>query len=387
MQLLWIQRYADTCNALSFHPAALLSQQYCLRSFPCTCKYVESWLKTQLCIFMAKKSAFSRRNPAEETSFYLIPYTRLWMPGSMAYWRKSTVTWHVNVLRTAFIWLHQIRHHHTLVCVSFPKYVTTNPAAFSKGKYLQSELSLVFSLIIHPIAIELDTKGKPNIKQQHCHCGSGAHSLRKSKALPNCPINFTDSVCLLYLESNSDHDSMTLNTLSSIPRRGVHKYTKLHCQGRAWAAPPAERALLFRIVAVGRIFDPWPSLVCSLGQEQGIVPPAPALLHIHTTRAESNKRRLRGIICLIWENQLIVWRHKQTMSRLWELGNGLLWFCMWCVHCWEREERWWGWIYPCEHACRPSSAWRRTFLHHQIFLLSRFSMPHFYCSFKNHTNC
>lgn len=54
----------------------------------------------------------------------------------------------------------------------------------------------------------------------------------------------------------------------------------------------------------------------SLGQEQGIVPPVPALLHIHTTRAESNKRGLRGINCLTWEKQLIVGRHRQTMAQL-----------------------------------------------------------------------
>ena len=48
------------------------------------------------------------------------------------------------------------------------------------------------------------------------------------------------------------------------------------------------------------------------------MPPIPALLHIHTTWAESNKRRLGGIDCLIWEKQLIVGHHRETMLQLYE---------------------------------------------------------------------
>lgn len=58
-----------------------------------------------------------------------------------------------------------------------------------------------------------------------------------------------------------------------------------------------------------------------LGQERGIVPPTPTLLHIHTPRAESNKRGLRGIGCLTREKRLIVPRHTQTMLQPWECGN------------------------------------------------------------------
>lgn len=153
---------------------------------------------------------------------------------------------------------------------------------------------------------------------------------------------------------------MTPNCLE-LPGEVYTQIVKITLPRQSLACLPAERALLSHVVAVGRIFDPWPNLMCSLRQEQGIVPPAPALLHIHTPRAESNKRRLREISCLTWEKQLIVRRHGQTMLQLWEHGNGQSRFCMWCVQCWERKERRWGWIYPCERACRPSSAWRRIF--------------------------
>lgn len=73
----------------------------------------------------------------------------------------------------------------------------------------------------------------------------------------------------------------------------------------------------------------------SVGQEQGIVPSAPALLHIHTTRAESNKRGLRGINCLTWEKRLNVAHHGPTMLLLWERGGKLLRFHTWCAGCWE----------------------------------------------------
>lgn len=43
------------------------------------------------------------------------------------------------------------------------------------------------------------------------------------------------------------------------------------------------------------------------------MPSAPVLLHIHTTRVESNKRRLRGISRLTWEKHLIVQHHGLTM--------------------------------------------------------------------------
>lgn len=112
---------------------------------------------------------------------------------------------------------------------------------------------------------------------------------------------------------------------------------------------PAERHLLSHGVAVGRILDLWPSLMSIIRQEESIVPPAAALLHIHTTRAESNKRGLRGINCLTWENWQIAGRHRQTMFQLWERGCKLLSFSMWCIHC---SERGWSWIYSCELACR-----------------------------------
>lgn len=78
-------------------------------------------------------------------------------------------------------------------------------------------------------------------------------------------------------------------------------------------------------------------LMDSVGQEQGIVPSAPALLHIHTTRAESNKRGLRRINCLTWEKRLNVARHGPTMLLLWERGGKLLRFHTWCARR--------GWIY------------------------------------------
>lgn len=114
-----------------------------------------------------------------------------------------------------------------------------------------------------------------------------------------------------------------------------------------------------------------------LGQEPGIVPPnAPsphppqrlAVLHIHATRAESNKCGFRGNDCLTWEKQLIVRCHKQTLSQLWEPGNWTFYVC----DVFTDDERRWGWMYPCEHACRRSRARRRTFLHLQVSLLSRF---------------
>lgn len=120
------------------------------------------------------------------------------------------------------------------------------------------------------------------------------------------------SVHLLHLENNSEHDKMTLNCVA-FPGEVYRQIHKITLPRQSLACSPAERALLSHVVAVGRIFDPWPSLMCSLRQEQGIVPPAPALLHIHTPRVESNKRRLREISCLTWEKQLIVWRHRQTM--------------------------------------------------------------------------
>lgn len=155
---------------------------------------------------------------------------------------------------------------------------------------------------------------------------------------------------------------MTLNTLSSIPSRGVHTNAQDESANWEFGQPCSWKSPVVRSSDRGQnFFNPWPDWMCAFGQERGIVPTAPALLHIHTTREESNKRRLRGINCLTWEKQLIVRRHRQTMLRLWERGNFVILYVI-CSRL--RTQR--GWIYPCEHACRLISAWRRTFLHTEI---------------------
>lgn len=122
------------------------------------------------------------------------------------------------------------------------------------------------------------------------------------------------------------------------PMRGVHtNHFKFMLLRRSLSRRTAERPSLSHWVAVGRILDLWIGLMSSVGQGESIVPPDSALLHIHTTRAESNKRRLRGINCLTWEKRLIVGRHRQTMLQLWELGCKLL--LLSCMQCWRWECR------------------------------------------------
>ena len=70
-------------------------------------------------------------------------------------------------------------------------------AQLRRGKYLESELSLVFSLIIHPLCFEPHTKVEPKSKQKPCNHVAGAFSLRKNK-LPNCFINFQNTVNLFW---------------------------------------------------------------------------------------------------------------------------------------------------------------------------------------------
>lgn len=133
------------------------------------------------------------------------------------------------------------------------------------------------------------------------------------------------------------------------------------CRDRVWLAVPAERPSLSHEVAVGNILDLWIGLMSSVGQGDSIVPPATALLHIHTPRAESNKRRLRGINCLTWEKWLIVGRHRQTMLRLWERGCKLLLLSCNVMYWLLRMST--GWKYPCEllrRLARPSGC---TFLY------------------------
>lgn len=134
------------------------------------------------------------------------------------------------------------------------------------------------------------------------------------------------------------------------PMRGVHaNHVKFMLLRRSLSRRTAERPSLSHWVAVGRILDLWIGLMSSVGQGESIVPPDSALLHIHTTRAESNKRRLRGINCLTWEKRLIVGRHRQTMLQLWELGCKLL--LLSCMRMLTLRMST-GWKYPCELVCR-----------------------------------
>lgn len=92
-------------------------------------------------------------------------------------------------------------------------------------------------------------------------------------------IAFTQLVHSLFVEN------MTLINKShclAFPGKVYKQIRNVVLPRQSLAFPLAQRALLSHVVVVGRMFNPRSG---SIGrQEQSIVPPVPALLHIHTLR-------------------------------------------------------------------------------------------------------